>query len=223
MENKILIFCIAILCSLSALGSSGEILLDSSSAVVKQNVIFEKKYLVDLSAGSFLDEQFANANYTNLKVSYFYDQNYLLGLGLRTRSGGNTSLTNSLLNDYQVDLRRAPIATTAFYGTFGYALFYGKLSLTKNTTVTNSSKVGIDLGMQTYGQTRRPFIQTDFTQYFYIGKSFSISVGLGLSFAEVTDPTSFDVRTTQPISSEDSFGSKVQMNHFIAIGVGVLL
>lgn len=197
---------------------------DNSSSVLNKKVKFTKRFQLDVNTGSVLDEAIVNANYFLIRGSYFTNEEYSFGVGLRTRFGGRTTYSDQLYaGSAQLDFDRAPAPTSAHFVSFGYGFYYGKISLGKNMVIPASTKLESDFGLQTFGSTSKPFLQTAVNQSFFANKHLALGFSIGLSLAQVADPTSVNVRSTQPIPSESSFSNKIQFNQFMSANLSLLL
>lgn len=197
---------------------------DNSSSVLNKKVKFTKRFQLDVNTGSVLDEAIVNSNYFLIRGSYFTNEEYSFGLGLRTRFGGRTTYSDQLYaGSAQLDFDRAPAPTAAHFVSFGYGFYYGKISLGKNMVIPASTKLESDFGLQTFGSTSKPFLQTAVNQSFFANKHLALGFSIGLSLAQVADPTSVNVRSTQPVPSESSFSNKIQFNQFMSVNLSLLL
>lgn len=199
---------------------------DNSSSVLNKKVKFTKRFQLDVNTGSVLDEAIVNANYFLIRGSYFTNEEYSFGVGLRTRFGGRTTYSDQLYaNAAKLDFDRAPAPTSAHFVSFGYGFYYGKISLGKNLVIPASTKLESDFGLQTFGSTSKPFLQTAVNQSFFANKHLALGFSIGLSMAQVADPTSASVRSNppSPIPSESSFSNKIQFNQFMSVNLSLLL
>jgi|GEM_PF-4881648 len=199
-------------------------LTDSKLSVLSRKVQFSKKYLIDLSSGLVADELVANNKYSQIKVSYYSSEEFSFGLGIRSRYGGKTAYAEQLLQSTgQLEFSRAPAVTQAYFLAMAYNIAYGKVSFTKSTVFSTLTKADFDFGIQMFKEEKRPFIQVALTQSLFLSSSLAVGLSLGASIAEVTDPTTADVRLTSPLPSDSSFTSKFQSNAYLSINLNVLL
>lgn len=197
---------------------------DNTSSVLNKKVRFAKKFQLDLYTGSVLDEPIVNASYFLFRASYYTNEEYSFGLGIRTRFGGRTTYSDQLYaGTAQLDFDRAPAPTTGQFVSFGYNFYYGKISLGKNAVIPASTKLESDFGLQSFGSSSKPFLQSAVNQSFFIGSHLSLGFSIGLSMAQVADPTSVNVRSSQPIPNESSFANKIQFNQFLSVNLNALL
>lgn len=197
---------------------------DNSSSVLNKKVKFTKRFQLDVNTGSMLDEAIVNANYFLVRGSYFTNEEYSFGVGLRTRFGGRTTYSDQLYaGSAQLDFDRAPAPTSAHFVSFGYGFYYGKISLAKSMVIPASTKLESDFGLQTFGSTSKPFLQTAVNQSFFANKHLALGFSIGLSLAQVADPTSVNVRSAMPVPTESSFSNKIQFNQFMSVNLSLLL
>ena len=201
---------------------------DNSSSILHKKVKFTKRFQLDVNTGSVLDEAIVNSSYFLVRGSYFTNEEYSFGVGLRSRFGGRTTYSDQLYaGSAQLDFDRAPAPTSAHFVSFGYGFYYGKISLGKNMVIPASTKLESDFGLQTFGSTSKPFLQTAVNQSFFANKYLALGFSIGLSLAQVADPTSVNVRSTSPAGptnpSESSFSNKIQFNQFLSVNLSLLL
>lgn len=197
---------------------------DSQSGVLNRKLTFKGRYAIDLDNGSFPDELIRNSRYGMFRFSKYLNEDYSFGIGFRTRYGGLTQYAEQLSQSpTALDFSRSPEPQKSGFVSFGYNLFYGKVSLTKNTVMTTLSKIQTDFGVQNFGSVNRPFIQTAFVQNFFLNRYMALGFNLGFGFSEITDPTSFDVRSSQPAPNEASFASKIQFSRYYGLNLNLFL
>lgn len=199
---------------------------DNKSNVLNKKIKFTKRFQFDFGTGTILDEAILNANYFMLRGSYFSNEEYSFGLGIKSRFGGKTSYAEQLLQK-NIHFEVAPAPTQSEFISFGYNFYYGKISLGKNLVIPASTKVQSDFGLQTFGSSSKPFIQSAINQSFFINGNLSVGVSFGLILAQIADPTSVNIKSTPPSLpaniSESSFSNKMQFNEYLSVNLNVLL
>ena len=196
---------------------------DNSSSVLSKRVTFAKRFQIDLGTGSVLDEPLINSSYFVFRGSYYTAEEYSFGLGGRSRFGGKTTYSQQLNEGTaQLEFERAPAPTESYFVSFGYNFYYGKLSLGKSLVIPASTKLDTDFGMQTFGSSSKPFLQSAVTQSFYLNRHISIGLSIGLSLAQTYDSTSVNIRSTQPVPSESAFSTKMQTNQYLSLNLSTI-
>lgn len=199
-------------------------LTDSNQSVLNRTRKFSNSYQFDFNSGLTPEELVSNKKYLLFRISYYTNEKYSFGLGAKTRYGGRTANSEQLLQTaQQLDFDRASGAKNSQFVTVGYNIFYGKISLTKNTTMNTFTKIVTDFGLQSYSQTNRPFIQSSMEQSFFLMHNVALGFGIGLGAAEIVDPTSVNISMLQPVPSESSFSTKVQFNYFYSLNINIVL
>lgn len=197
---------------------------DNNSAVLNKKIKFTKRFLVDFDMGSVLDEPIVNASYYLVRASYYTNEEYSFGFGIRSRFGGRTSYSEQLYQgSAQLEFNRAPAPTQSTFLSYGYNFYYGKISIAKNLVVPASTKLESDFGLQTFGSSSKPFVQAAINQSFFLTSNLALGLNLGLSMAQIVDPTSVNIRSSQPLPSEASFANKIQFNQYLSVNLNVLL
>lgn len=196
---------------------------DTLSTVVNKTIKFSKRLMIDVSTGSVLDEPIANANYFLFRGSYFTNEDYSFGLGVRSRFGDRTDYAQQLYEGTaQLEFERAPLPTQSVFLSFGYTFFYGKMSFAKDVVIPATTKLDADAGLQRIGSIDKPFAQVAATQSFFITKHLALGLSYGISVAQSIDPTSVSIRSSQPAPSESDFSEKLQFNQYLSANMSVL-
>lgn len=196
---------------------------DVTSAVLNKKLSQHGRFMLDFSGGNILDEPLINANYYLLRASYFASDEISYGLGMKNRFGGQTTYSQQLYEGTaQLDFGRAPEPTQSLFFSFGYHFYYGKISLSKNSTMTATTKLDTDLGMQTFGSSQKPFVQTAVTQSFFINTHLALGLSYGVSVAQIYDPTSVNIRSSQPRPKESDFSDKIKLNQYLSLNLSTL-
>jgi len=197
---------------------------DTLQSVINKKIKFTKKFMLTASVGSVLDEPIVNSNYALGRFSYHTNEDYSFGIGLRSRFGGRTDYSQQLYEGTaQLEFERAPAPTSAHFLSFGYTCYYGKMSFAKNAVIPATTRLDADAGLQRIGTADKPFIQAGVTQSFFLSKIFAIGITYGLSVAQGVDPTSVNIRSTQPNPRESDFSDKLQFNQYLSANLSVLL
>ncbi len=198
--------------------------VDTDSRILNKKIKFSNRFQLALDSGQFQDELIANARYSQLRLSYFINEDYSVGIGYRDRFGGKTSAANQFEQSAgSLDFDKAPQAKKSGFVTFGYNLFYGKMSFTDTIATPAVTQLVTDFGFQSFGSTSRPYLQTGLHQLFYLGSHVSLGLNLGFSLAEISDATSLNINNAQPAPNEANFTSKIQFNKFIGMNLNFIL
>lgn len=196
---------------------------DITTAVLNKKVSQGGRFMIDFGLGNVLDEPLMNANYYLVRASYFSSDEISYGLGARTRFGGQTTYSQQLYEgSAQLDFNRAPAPTQSVFLSLGYHFYYGKISLSKNSIMTATTKLDTDLGMQKFGSSQKPFIQAAVTQSFFLNTHLALGLSYGISLAQVYDPTSVNIRSTQPVPAESDFSQKIRLNQYLSLNLSTL-
>lgn len=197
---------------------------DTLQSVINKKIKFTKRFLLTIAAGSVLDEPIVNSTYGLVRASYHTNEDYSFGIGLRSRFGGRTDYSQQLYEGTaQLEFDRAPAPTTAHFLSFGYTFYYGKMSFAKNAVIPATTRLDADAGLQRIGTADKPFVQAGVTQSFFLNKIFAVGVTFGLSVAQGVDPTSVNIRSTEPTPRESDFSDKLQFNQYLSANLSVLL
>jgi hypothetical protein len=196
---------------------------DITTAVLNKRLRQSGRVMLDFAAGNVLDEPLVNANYYLIRASYFGSDEMSYGLGVKTRFGGQTTYSQQLKEgSAALDFERAPAPTQSLFLSLGYHFYYGKISLSKDSTMTATTKFDTDLGMQKSGSSQKPFVQAALTQSLFFNKQIALGLSYGISLAQVYDPTSVNIRSTQPIPAESDFSQKIRINQYLSLNLSTL-
>jgi outer membrane beta-barrel protein len=197
---------------------------DTLQSVINKKIRFTKRFMVNVSAGSVLDEPIVNANYFLFRGTYHTNEDYSFGFGFRSRFGNRTDYSQQLYEgSAQLEFDRAPAPSSASFLSFGYTFYYGKMSFAKNAVIPATTSMDADAGLQRIGTADKPFVQAGVTQSFYLTKSMAVGLTYGLSLAQSVDPTSVNIRSTSPNPKESDFSDKLQFNQFLSANLSFLL
>jgi outer membrane beta-barrel protein len=197
---------------------------DTLQSVINKKIKFTKRFMINLSAGSVLDEPIVNANYFLVRGTYHTNEDYSFGIGIRSRFGDRTDYSQQLYEgSAQLEFERAPAPTQATFLSFGYTFYYGKMSFAKNAVIPATTSLDADAGLQRIGTADKPFIQGAVTQSFYLTKMIAVGISYGLSLAQSVDPTSVNIRSTSPAPKESDFSDKLQFNQYLSANLSFLL
>ena len=196
---------------------------DTLQSIVNKNIKFSKRFMLDVETGSVLDEPIVNAYYFLARASYFVNEDYSFGIGLRSRFGDRTDYSQQLFQGTaQLEFNRAPAPTESHFLSFGYNFYYGKLSLSKNLVIPATTKLDADAGLQHVGSSDKPFVQAALSQSFFMTKHLAIGLSYGISLAQSIDPTSVNIRSSQPNPQEADFSQKMQFNQYLSANLSIL-
>jgi len=197
---------------------------DTLQSVINKKIKFTKRFMVNVSAGSILDEPIVNANYFLVRGTYHTNEDFSFGVGFRSRYGDRTDYSQQLYEgSAQLEFERAPAPSSATFLSFGYTFYYGKMSFAKNAVIPATTSMDADAGLQRVGTADKPFIQSAVTQSFYLTKSIAVGISYGLSLAQSVDPTSVNIRSTSPVPRESDFSDKLQFNQYLSANLSFLL
>ncbi len=199
---------------------------DITNAVLNKKLSQRNRFMLDFSGGNILDEPLLNANYYLLRASYFASDEISYGVGMKNRFGGQTTYAQQLYEGQgKLDFSLVPEPTQSLFFSFGYHFYYGKISLSKNSTMTATTKLDTDVGMQQFGSSQKPFVQTAVTQSFFINTHLALGLSYGISIAQIYDPTSVNIRSTPsppPRPAESAFSDKIKLNQYFSLNLSTL-
>jgi outer membrane beta-barrel protein len=169
---------------------------DKKSVVRERKIKTEKRFELGGGVGLNLVEPLYEQMVFNLTASYHFDEihganlsMYFLRDGLST-AGSDLKAGNGLIDPNTFDASRAPTIESMFFANYQFTAYYGKLSLTKQSTM-NLSLYGIaGAGLVNWTDTSTLGLDVGIGQKLYVNKNLGFRLDLMVSMYSGPDPTS---------------------------------
>lgn len=144
-------------------------------------------------------------------------------------SAGRSEYSKQLYHSFGLDFRRAPKPEYGFFGDYNKKLFYGKMSISKNTTM-NTHLLGLfSFGMTKWENKMYPGLTAGAGYKFYFSPTFSLRTDLRLFIHQapvpfkkgaVTDGSAGSTATAVP--NKNSFKDRIHYTNLLDISLNWL-
>jgi outer membrane beta-barrel protein len=157
------------------------------------------------------------------------DEQNAWGLQYFSYSTGLSDYAKQLHKKYGLDYNRAPKPQYGFFGDYNLQLFYGKMSISKNTTINTHLLALLSLGETQWENKAYPGMTMGVGYKFYFTPTFSLRTDLRLFISEA--PTPFKTNslkdgsagtTADPIPSKNSFKDRITYTNLLDISLNWL-
>jgi outer membrane beta-barrel protein len=138
-------------------------------------------------------------------------------------SNNGEKLKDGVFSGVNFDPSRAPSPEMYFLANYQLTAYYGKISVTKNTSINLSLFGLLGLGLVQYSDATEPALNVGFGQKFYFNENLALRFDLGVTMFQGPDPTSFPNLTPGPELPSDAFDSTLYFRSFLTAGLVVLL
>lgn len=207
---------------------------DNSVSLKNRNIKDMSTFDIGIFGGLALTEPISNTSKFGLAVNYHFNEIHSLGLLFAKNSSGLSADAQGLKNDFGLDFGRAPFPEYSFLADYNFKLYYGKLSLAKETVMNTSIYVSSSLGMIKYVHKSYPAIAIGVGERFYLSNHLSLKVDL--RFFAHQAPIPFKSRVLRdgskpndnpgnapdPIPSYDSFSERLTYTTNLEVGLNYL-
>lgn len=197
---------------------------DRVEVVKNRNVTTAKRIEFSPFVGFVSTEPIYSQSKVGFNLGYHWSETSAAVLNFSKFSGGlNTQYTDQLSKDYSLDFNRAPKQTYAAYLNYEYKVFYGKISLTKQGTMSLSTYPILGLGLNAYETKSYPGAHAGLGQKFYFSNNFGLRADLLLQYAQAPSPfLQGKMRSTDAVPDKGEFVDKWSMQTIIDLGVSFL-
>jgi outer membrane beta-barrel protein len=127
------------------------------------------------------------------------------------------------LNNKKFDASKAPAPEYLVSGLYQYTAYYGKISMTKESTMNLSLHGMAGGGMVSWGDSMEPMLNVGMGQKLYFTPNVALRFDLNLMMYQGPDPTSKDLDPSDPARESDYFKKTLYMRSFLTAGVVFLL
>jgi outer membrane beta-barrel protein len=138
-------------------------------------------------------------------------------------STGLSDYAKQLKKEFQLDYTRAPKPEYGFFVDYNMKLFYGKMSITKNTTM-NTHLLGLfSVGMTKYENKMYPGVTGGVGYKLYFTPAFSLRTDLRLFIHQAPIPFKRGaIVTGDPVPSKSSFKDRIHYTNLLDISLNWL-
>jgi outer membrane beta-barrel protein len=195
-------------------------LLDTPRAVVNRILTFTNRVEVEFGPSWILDEPFYQNQSFDLGIFFHWSE--FSGVGLRYMHWATG------LSDYAkqfgkgtnpLDLNRSNGPENGYSAEYEYRLFYGKISVGKETVFPISIRATGELGMISYGVKTLPFAAAGIGNRFFFNRNFGINADMKVMYRDAIDPVSANLTGSGTVPARSDFSSKYRLNMGLNLGV----
>lgn len=196
---------------------------DESEAVKNRHVILKEKMEIGLLAGAALNEPFFGPFNFGGTFTYNYSEEMALHLGFNYWLDGDSTFKQQLEADELIVIEGAPQTEFMALANFQYAPFYGKMSLTKQSTSNFHLFVLGGGGVISIGGQLNPVISIGLGQKFYFSPNFSLRFDLLGLFYSGADPLSVEITDPEEPPATSEFEKRSYINTLLAVSLVFVL
>lgn len=205
-------------------------IFDNPVSLKNRNVKDSKTFDLGLFGGLALTEPIYNTTKFGLTANYHLSEIHSIGVLFAKNSSGLSRDAQGLKDDFGLDFNRAPKPDYTLMAEYNYKLFYGKLSLTKDSVMNTSIYGSAAGGIVKYSHKSYPALAVGIGEKFYFSKHWSLKTDL--RFYAHNAPIPFKANAlkdgtgpggiSDPIPSPDSFDERLTYTTNLEIGLNYL-
>ncbi len=138
-------------------------------------------------------------------------------------SSGLSEYSKQLKKQYRLDYNRAPKPQYGAFVDYNMKLFYGKMSLSKNTTMNTHLLGLLSAGMTQYENQMYPGVTAGVGYKFYFSSNISLRTDLRLFIHQAPIPFKQGaILETDPVPDKSSFKERIHYTNLLDIGLNWL-
>ncbi|MFZ3228694.1 MAG: outer membrane beta-barrel domain-containing protein [Pseudobdellovibrio sp.] len=205
-------------------------IFDNPVSLKNRNVKDSETIDIGMFGGLALTEPIYNTTKIGFAANYHFSEIHSLGVMYAKNSSGLSRDGQGLKDDFGLDYNRAPKPDYSLMADYNYKLFYGKLSLTKESVMNTSIYGTAAFGTVKYSHKAYPAIALGIGEKFYFTNHLALK--LDLRFYAHNAPIPFKANALKdgtgpggqvdPIPSADSFSERLTYTTNLEIGLNYL-
>ncbi len=177
-------------------------------------------------AGNFswmMSEPIFDTSRLGVSIYKHTDEETAWGAQFYSYSTGLSDYSKQLNKQYQLDYNRAPKPEFGAFLDYNAKLFYGKMSISKNSTM-NTHLLGLaSIGMTKYENDMYPGATVGVGYKFYFTPTFSLRTDLRLFIHQAPIPFKRGaILSTDPVPDKGSFKERIHYTNLLDIGLNWL-
>ena len=207
---------------------------DNAVSLKNRNIKDLSTFDVGIFGGLALTEPVSNTSKFGLAINYHFTEIHSLGIFFAKNNSGLSADAQGLKNDFGLDFGRAPLPEYSLMADYNFKLYYGKLSIAKETVMNTSIYLSSSLGVIKYVHKSYPALAVGVGERFYLSNHLSFKVDL--RFFAHQAPIPFKSRVLRdgskpndnpgnapdPIPSYDSFSERLTYTTNLEVGLNYL-
>lgn len=196
---------------------------DRPVSVRNRAVVTAGKFDVNLSYGLALSEPIYNVSRYGFSVYYNPSENNSLGLMYAKNAAGVSSYAEQLRDQYKLEFDRAPSPQSTIMGDWDWKMYYGKMSVMKDSVLNLSIYTTFAAGVVQYQHKNYPTFAPGLGQKFYFGKHFALRLDLRLFMGQAPIPfLKGHIVSTDPKPSYSDFDERMTYTTVLDTGLSWL-
>ena len=204
-------------------------IFDNPVSLKNRNVRDFKTMDVGIFGGLALKEPIQSTTKIGFTASYHFSEVHSLGFSYAKNNTGLSRDAQGLKDDFGLDYSRAPSLDYTLMADYNFKLFYGKLSITKNTVMNTSVYFSGSGGIVKFSHKSYPAVALGVGEKFYFDNHWALK--LDLKFFANNAPIPFKANALKtdaskgpvdPVPSYDSFDERLTYTTNLEIGLNYL-
>lgn len=204
-------------------------IFDNPVSLKNRNIKDFKTMDVGVFGGLALTEPIQSTTKFGLAASYHFNEVHSLGFSYAKNNTGLSRDAQGLKDDFGLDYSRAPSLDYTLMADYNFKLFYGKLSITKDTVMNTSIYLSGSGGIVKYSHKSYPAVAVGIGEKFYFDNHWALK--LDLKFFANNAPIPFKANALRtgvngspvdPVPSYTSFDERLTYTTNLEIGLNYL-
>lgn len=203
-------------------------LFDRPVSVKNRNIQDNNTIDIGIYGGFAITEPIYNTTKYGLSLNYHLNEIHSVGFLWSLNSTGLSKDAEGLKSDFNLDFGRAPYPVNSIFCDYNYKMYYGKLSVTKNSVVNTSIYTSLSAGMINFVHKSYPAIAAGVGERFYLTNQLAFKVDLRLFINNAPIPFKTGALrippnpTPDPVPSYDSFSERLTYTTNLEFGLNYL-
>lgn len=170
-----------------------------------------------------MSEPIFDTNRLGLSVYKHTDEQTAWGAQFYSYTAGLSDYAKQLHQTFQLDYNRAPKPQYGMFIDYNKKLFYGKMSISKNTTMNTHLQSLLSLGMTKYENKMYPGMTAGVGYKFYFTPTISLRTDLRLFIHQAPIPFKRGaIVASDPVPDKGSFKERIHYTNLLDIGLNWL-
>ncbi len=189
-----------------------------------KNVITNRRFEMGINFGWMMTEPIFDTSKIGVAGYYHTNENSAWGVQFYANSTGLSTYARQLKKQYNLDYNRAPKPEYMAHVDYNSKLFYGKMSVAKNTTINTHLQAVASAGFTKYKHKTYPGASVGMGYKFYFTPSLSLRTDLRLFIHEAPVPFKKDALKPgqDPVPEHSSFKDRIHFTNVLDIGLHYL-
>lgn len=197
---------------------------DKPQSVRSRNIVTDGRFDGTLLYGLALTEPIHNVSRFGVSLYYHTSEDNAFGLLYAKNSGGLSMYANQLRDKYTLDFSRAPAPQQTILGDWNWKMYYGKMSITKQSVINFSLYSTLAGGLVQYQHKSYPALAPGLGQKFYFGKNFALRFDLRLYMHQAPIPfLAGRIKASDPVPEFSEFQERLTYTTLLDVGLSWLL